>query len=164
MFVKKSRLTAALADRDELRRVLAVRDAELVNQQLQYGGLHNQFSQAKATYAHSVATLQADVRALLERLIDAEGEGRKSSALIALWTVRVNQLQLERDQLLARCLPGLEVRSPQLVPNSTYEPTISFEHDPDYPGGGQRADHLTPVPIEPLDGLPGDVYTPSLAE
>lgn len=163
MLVWKSRLIAAEEQITDLEFELRERDTLIASTMRERDALHHQFTQANATYSAAVAEMNREIRALLERLITAEAEGRKAAALITVWATRVNQLQMERDQLLARLLPGVEIRTPHMGPLSTIEPAISFEHDPNAPVTGNPND-LTPMPPEVLEGLPGDVYTPDATE
>ena len=162
MFTRTSKFDAAIQERDELQFELAERDQTIIHLTRQLESLTAQFHSANATYSAAHAGHMRELRELYERLITAEAEGRKSAALIALWTIRVNQLQHERDQLLARVLPGLDIATPQIrTQGHVFEPQISFEHDPRAADAGDDANNLTP--IEDLGGLPGDVYTPDPA-
>lgn len=162
MWLRRRAYDALIEDRDEKTFELAERTATITALQGQYDALRVQFQQANAQYTAAVQDLQRDVRAGLERLITAEANGRTATALIDLWRVQVNQLRLERDALLDRLVPNLNLPTPQLQPASVLEPAISFAHDPDAPPiGPDDPNHLTPLQPEDLGGLPGDVYTES---
>lgn len=163
MFVRTARLDAALDRITELEAELAERDLTITHQTRQYESLHHQFTTANAAYTAAVDQLQRKQEQMYERLIRAAAAGEKADALIAFWTVRVNQLQHERDQLLARALPGLDVITPQVQTTQTIAPVVSFEHDP-YASGLDSDHQLTRIPDDAdLGGLAGTLYNPDPA-
>jgi hypothetical protein len=106
----------------------------------------------QATYDRETrAYLENENRALRERLIEAEANARTGQAQAAIWAIRTNQLQSERDQLLVRLLPGMEIRTPHVSPSGIgavlEPPAVSFEHDPH--GQAPPPDPIT-VPADEL--------------
>ena len=161
MFVLKRRYTDLQDDFEHQTFELQERDRTIASLSRQLESMEAQFHRANAAYTEAHTSLQREVRALLERLVTAEGDSRKGLALIAMWAVRVNQLQAERDGLLSRCLPGLELRTPHVSPTSVLDPAVSFEHDP-FASPVTDPNTLTPlVPeSEDLGGMPGEIYAP----
>lgn len=158
MWIKRERFEELQDQKFEALEELKERDRVIAGMSRQIEGLDHQLRNATTLYNAAHTALQLEVRALLERLVTAEGEARKSVALVAMWTVRVNQLQHERDQLLHRALPGLEIRTPHVTAGSNmFEPTMNFDHDPYAP---QTADPnaLTPLDDDAIDGLPGEIF------
>lgn len=140
----------------ELAGAIARRSADLRQAHQLTQQQHDQITTLGREYAAALHTLQQEVRSLLERLVTAEGAARKADALVTMWEVRVNQLQAERDQMLVRLLPGLDLATPHITTTGgVVQPSaVSFAHDPDAPAG---FDDLIP---QPDDGALGTVYTP----
>lgn len=163
MLVRKSRLTAAEQRIHDLEVQLALSHANTLEAQRRLEAVDYQFRAANESYLKTATAAADQNRQLYERLITAEGEGRKASALIAMWTVRVNQLQSERDQLLVRLLPGLPVDTPFIGTRQVPDPLESFEHnEADHERTGDPS-NLIPVDAfaDPFAGtLAGEIYTP----
>lgn len=134
----------------ELRSALEGTDDELRRQQALSQALHDQITLQSREYAIALDKLQHEVRGLLERLITAEGAARKADALVTMWETRVNQLNLERDLLMMRVVPGLDLATPHVSTTGSriIPPDVTFDEDPQ------------PIAETELDGAPGQVYNP----
>lgn len=110
---------------------------------------------------------------LRERLIQAEGRARGAQALMDSFTVQVNKLQAERDQLLVKVLDPthqVEIRTPIIGRMARIPGSADIFSDP--------AEHLTgagapgeEIPVDPGvkvedfdDALPGGVFEPAAAD
>jgi hypothetical protein len=97
------------------------------------------------------AFLENENRTLRERLIEAEAAARTGQAQAAIWAIRTNQLQAERDQLFARLVPGIQILTPHVSPSGMgavlEPPAVSFDHDPH--GQAPAPDPIT-VPADDL--------------
>lgn len=135
----------------ELRSALEGTENELTRTQQLAGSLHDQATLHAREYALALEKLQQEVRRLLERLITAEGAAQKADALVAMWETRVNQLNLERDLLMMRVVPGLDLATPHVSTTGSriIPPDVTFDED------------VRPVTETELDGAPGQVYNPA---
>ncbi len=103
---------------------------------------------------------------LRERLIAAEGKARGSAALADAFTIRLNQVQAERDQLFARVLDPnhrVEIRTPIVGNMGRVAPDANLFHDPSELESEAR-EFSDEIPMEaateaPIDGgLVGEVF------
>jgi len=108
------------------------------------------------------AYLETENRQLRERLIEAEAQSRSGQAVAAVWAIRLNQLQTERDQLFIRLVPGVEIFTPHVTPSgagAVLEPTsVNFEHDPE--GAAPAPDPITVPDDDGFPLAPGMAYDP----
>lgn len=164
MLVRKSRLVEAERKLYQTERELIETRHAIGEHQRRLESIDFQFRTANEQYRLAMATATSENRKLYERLITAEAEGRKASALIAMWTVRVNQLQLERDQLLSRVVPGLQVETPFIGTRVVPDPVESFEHNPEAYDKSSDPNMLVPERsfLDPFAGtVPGAVFSAS---
>lgn len=110
---------------------------------------------------------------LRERLIAAEGAARGARALTDSFTIQLNKLQAERDQLFVKVLDPthpVEVRTPIVgqmarIPGSADLFSDPAEHQPGLGGHGEEIPVDPGVKVEDLDGgLPGGVFEPAAAD
>lgn len=115
----------------------------------------------------SLADLRKENTTLRERLITAEATARSAATMSDLFTIRVNQLEHERTLYLQKLfdptvpvqLPVPHVgRMPAVVgPGNLFEDQGDASADPT----GRVDEDDTPIPLEDLSGLLGQVYDPA---
>lgn len=115
------------------------------------------------------ATAGAVERSLRERLIEAEARARAATVRAELMTLRVNQLQQERDALLHKAMPDLAIMTPWVgQPPIVMPPGADFEDMGDAAAGvgHAQAERIPAEPAvavrsgddEPDEGLSGSIF------
>lgn len=140
----------------------------LRTERVQVDWLRTQLAAALETqrvYEQRNQWLQDANASIRERLIEAEAGARAAKVRADLFTLRVNQLQSERDQYLQKVLSPdfpIQLVTPQITgPVVRPHVGVDFEDMGDERAKGEGFDDLPLDPVETLEGLGGRVYDPS---